>query len=562
MPVQRNPTASSPDPAAGASGALRAPSPSSPSGASGTARTSGNAGWPRRVASWLRALAVQNKLFTWALAAGAFLRLLTVLGYPGALWFAGDSYVYLGAALRPQPNLSKTTGYSFFLRALLPFHSLTLVTTVQHLMGLAVAVMIYALLRHYRVSKLWSTVAALPVLLDGYVIEDEHLIMAEALFTFLLMIAMLLILWRRQVSWWVALIAGLLVGYAVDVRTEGAIVLAVFPLFLLIRGWRSLRGWLAVVAMAVGCLAPVAAYANWFHQRTGHYNMTLSDGFYLWGRVSSFADCAVIKPTGAEAAVCPKESLSTRTPPGDFIWHATEIHSSAPGVKPVRVFSPVTAANNNLLTNFAIHAVEAQPFDYVKTVVKDVGLSFGFPRIAYPGSGTVSYYNFHLHYKASYLPPNLKNHEWIPGGTAYQDWLSYGHQAPGRVIEAFAVPILIYQRLVFTYGPLFAVILLMGLGGVLALRRPLKPMREFLKPRPFPLRWQVRGTPLLPWVTAVALLVFPIAIADFDYRYLLPVLPFACIAAGLAFAPQQRATPPKQPAPSGEHEATVPDSVA
>jgi len=562
MPVQRNPTASSPDPAAGASGALRAPSPSSPSGASGTARTSGNAGWPRRVASWLRALAVQNKLFTWALVAGAFLRLLTVLGYPGALWFAGDSYVYLGAALRPQPNLSKTTGYSFFLRALLPFHSLTLVTTVQHLMGLAVAVMIYALLRHYRVSKLWSTVAALPVLLDGYVIEDEHLIMAEALFTFLLMIAMLLILWRRQVSWWVALIAGLLVGYAVDVRTEGAIVLAVFPLFLLIRGWRSLRGWLAVVAMAVGCLAPVAAYANWFHQRTGHYNMTLSDGFYLWGRVSSFADCAVIKPTGAEAAVCPKESLSTRTPPGDFIWHATEIHSSAPGVKPVRVFSPVTAANNNLLTNFAIHAVEAQPFDYVKTVVKDVGLSFGFPRIAYPGSGTVSYYNFHLHYKASYLPPNLKNHEWIPGGTAYHDWLSYGHQAPGRVIEVFAVPILIYQRLVFTYGPLFAVILLMGLGGVLALRRPLKPMREFLKPRPFPLRWQVRGTPLLPWVTAVALLVFPIAIADFDYRYLLPVLPFACIAAGLAFAPPQRATPPKQPAPSGEHEATVPDSVA
>ncbi|HXC84782.1 MAG TPA: hypothetical protein VNV62_23285 [Trebonia sp.] len=560
--MQRNPTASSPDPAAGASGALRAPSPSSPSGASGTARTSGNAGWPRRVASWLRALAVQNKLFTWALVAGAFLRLLTVLGYPGALWFAGDSYVYLGAALRPQPNLSKTTGYSFFLRALLPFHSLTLVTTVQHLMGLAVAVMIYALLRHYRVSKLWSTVAALPVLLDGYVIEDEHLIMAEALFTFLLMIAMLLILWRRQVSWWVALIAGLLVGYAVDVRTEGAIVLAVFPLFLLIRGWRSLRGWLAVVAMAVGCLAPVAAYANWFHQRTGHYNMTLSDGFYLWGRVSSFADCAVIKPTGAEAAVCPKESLSTRTPPGDFIWHATEIHSSAPGVKPVRVFSPVTAANNNLLTNFAIHAVEAQPFDYVKTVVKDVGLSFGFPRIAYPGSGTVSYYNFHLHYKASYLPPNLKNHEWIPGGTAYHDWLSYGHQAPGRVIEVFAVPILIYQRLVFTYGPLFAVILLMGLGGVLALRRPLKPMREFLKPRPFPLRWQVRGTPLLPWVTAVALLVFPIAIADFDYRYLLPVLPFACIAAGLAFAPPQRATPPKQPAPSGEHEATVPDSVA
>src|SRR6201995_1642873 len=174
--------------------------------------------------------------FIVALGAGAGLRLVAMIGYPGALWFAGDSYVYLGAALRPQPNLSKSTGYSFFLRALLPFHSLTLVTVLQHLMGLAVAVMIYVLLRRNNVSKIWSTAATLPVLLDGYMIEDEHMIMAEALFTFLVMLAMLLILWRRDMRWWTALIAGLLVGYAVTVRTEGAIVLVIFPLFLLIRG--------------------------------------------------------------------------------------------------------------------------------------------------------------------------------------------------------------------------------------------------------------------------------------------------------------------------------------
>jgi len=35
---------------------------------------------------------------------------------------------YVGAALRPQPNLSKATGYSFFLRLLPPFHSFILVT--------------------------------------------------------------------------------------------------------------------------------------------------------------------------------------------------------------------------------------------------------------------------------------------------------------------------------------------------------------------------------------------------------------------------------------------------
>src|SRR3984885_7973257 len=108
---------------------------------------------PRQLLPRLRHLAGENRLFTGALVAGAVLRLLAILGYPGALWFAGDSYVYLGAALRPQPNLSKSTGYSFFLKLLLPFHSLTLVTTVQHLMGLAVAVLIYVLLRRNNVSK-------------------------------------------------------------------------------------------------------------------------------------------------------------------------------------------------------------------------------------------------------------------------------------------------------------------------------------------------------------------------------------------------------------------------
>ena len=91
--------------------------------------------------------------FIAALAAGAVLRLLAMLGYPGALWFAGDSYVYLGAALRLRPDLSKSTGYSLFLRAFEPFHSLTLITAVQHLMGLAVAVMLYVLLRRGGVSS-------------------------------------------------------------------------------------------------------------------------------------------------------------------------------------------------------------------------------------------------------------------------------------------------------------------------------------------------------------------------------------------------------------------------
>src|SRR5580704_18889532 len=189
-------------------------------------------------------LIARDPLFAGALAAGGGLRLLAMVAYPGALWFSGDSYVYVGAALRPRPDLSKTTGYSLFLRALLPFHSFTLVAGVQHLMGLAIAVMIYLLARRAGVPKLWATVATLPVLLDGFEIEDEHMVMAEALFTFLVMLAVLMILWRYRVPWLFALAAGLLVGYAVDVRSDGLPLLILLPVFLVYRavrqGWKKL----------------------------------------------------------------------------------------------------------------------------------------------------------------------------------------------------------------------------------------------------------------------------------------------------------------------------------
>jgi hypothetical protein len=115
------------------------------------------------------------------------------------------------------------------------------------------------------------------------------------------------------------------------------------------------------------------------------------------------------------------------------------------------------------------------------------------------------------------------------------------------VVKVFAIPIATYQRLVYTYGPLFGLIALVGLGGVLRIRR-----RRGHNPR---LIWSPRTGSMLPWITGIVLLVFPVAVADFDYRYLLPVLPFVSLAAGLAFAPARPApilepdrTPSAEPA--------------
>ena len=493
-------------------------------------------GWLGRLRALAARLMTQHRLLCIALGAGALVRVLVMVGYPGALWFAGDSYVYVGAALRLQPDLSKTTGYSLFLRVLEPLHSFVAVTAVQHLSGLAVGVMVYALARRAGVSERWSVAAALPVLLDGYEIEDEHLVMAEALFTLLIVAAALLILWWRRPAWPLALLAGVLVGYAVTVRSEGLPVLVLFPLAVALRDWRRWRQWLLAGLLAAGSLAPLAGYAVWFHQHNGTYGLTRSDGFYLWGRVSSFADCPVIKPPAYDLAICPAGTPSSRTPPGDFVWHAQNVRDLPGG--------PVTSANDTLLRDFAIRAVLAQPAGYAEAVAHGLWLSVRWPREEYPDPGTVSYYKFKL------TPQEIPaDHSWIAGGTAYSDAVAYGHATPSRVIVPVATVVVLYQHLVYTYGPLFGLMLILGLGGLLRVRtRELGTVpvagRSVPLLVPVSVSWCRRGS-MLPWVTAVALLVFPIATADFDYRYLLPILPFAGLAAALAFAPISPATDAK-----------------
>ena len=75
------------------------------------------------------------------------------------------------------------------------------------------------------------------------------------------------------------------------------------------------------------------------------------------------------------------------------------------------------------------------------------------------------------------------------------------------------------ERVFYLDGPLFGLILLTGLGGILGIRIRRRPLRLAR------LAGARRAGSALPWATAVVLLVFPIAVADFDYRYLLPVLP-------------------------------------
>jgi hypothetical protein len=462
-------------------------------------------------AIWAFRRYLRHAPFVLALAGGAALRWTAVLAYPHGLWFTGDSYFYVGYALRPAPAPSKTLGYSFVLRLLEPLHSLTAVVVVQHLMGLAVAVMAYAVLCRAGLPAWASALVTLPVLYDAYQIELEHLLMSETLFMFLIAGALTLLLWRvrdgRAPPWWTALAAGLLLGYAVLVRSAGAPLVPVVLVCLLL--WR--RGWRPALAFGAAAAVPLVAYALWFHAERGTYALTTSDGIYLWGRTAGFADCAKMRPPPDEAALClPPGAEERREAPGHLIWRGD--------IPPRLLMSPVvTPEANSTLRDFSIRAILAQPGDYLQAVGEGVGRAFSPRRYRYPNSTTERLYHFP---DRPQLFPSGVAYAAGPGapGTVLADAMRYGRTgAPSEVVQPYADRMIGYQERWFLPGPAIGAVFGLGAAAVAAARRR-------------------RREVLMVWGTAATLLLFPIASADFDYRYVVPAVPFACLAVGLGLS--------------------------
>ncbi|MEV5576322.1 phospholipid carrier-dependent glycosyltransferase [Spirillospora sp. NPDC052269] len=463
---------------------------------------------PRSASEW-RAFARRHALFLVALLGAAALRWTTLRAYPSGLWFTGDSYFYIGHALNPRPSPTRTTGYSMLLWLLRPAHSLFLIVFVQHVLGLAVAVMLYALLRRARLPGWGAVLASLPVLFDGYQIELEHLVMSETLFTFLLVSGMTVLLWRplgtdrARPSWKQALAAGALLSAATIVRSAGAPLVPLLPLGLLL--WRG--GWRPAVAFGTAAAVPLLSYAFWFQQVNGTFALTTSDGIFLWGRTANWASCTKIRPPADERDLClPRRVQARRIPPGRLDWIST--------IPPRRRWRFVAAPEaNKTLRDFAIGAVLAQPRAYVSDVLRGIGYTFENRRRPYPNDTTEMLYHFRDRPQIFPGGRGWSGH----GGTALGDILTYtDNGVPSRVNSPEAQRMMAYQNHVYLPGPALGAVF--AVGAVAVLRRG--------------------RTAFLALGTAATLLVFPIATADFDYRYVMPVLPFACLAAALAFAPR------------------------
>jgi hypothetical protein len=449
----------------------------------------------------IHALLREHRIFVLVLIPAIGLRLCAELGYQWQVWF-NDSFVYMSDVISFHPDTTRVSGYAVFLKILEPLHSYAVITILQHLMGLAVGVMVYALARHRFGARPWvASLAAVPVLYDAFQIELEHLILSDVPFLFLITLATTILLWDKKPSWQRGALVGLILGVADTVRSVALPMLAIFAVYMIIQR----ISWRAVIGTMAACIAPVLLYSSWFYIDYHQFAMTDSTGVFLYARVMTFADCAKMHVPTEELALCTTTPPAKRPIDQSYIWD---------NFTPLDRFPPTkfSIVPNQLAESFAIRAIEAQPLSYVHAVANDTFRVFEWKRTVFPNAQTYDEYLFP--YRPMHIPSWARGH--IAGYSS--DVAFYGRGNPEtHIVQPFAGVMRIYQRYIFLPGTLLGVILIVGLGGVV-------------------LAWRRIGGPtLLPWAISVALLVIPAATAEFDYRYVLPAVPFACLAVAMTF---------------------------
>lgn len=458
----------------------------------------------RRVPRDAAHLARRHGWFLAVLAAGTVLRALAMLGYRPALWFP-DTYTYVVTVFHPRPDLVRPAGYSLFLKLLEPLHSFGAVALVQHLLGLATGLLVYRAAR--RAPRWVATLAAAPVLLDAYQVELEHLLVSDTLFMFLVVLAVVLSTTRRTST---VVAIGLLLAAATLTRTVGQ------PLIVVLAAWFALRGRIRPAAVLVAAaLVPVIAYGAWFHATYQRVGIVGANGVFLYARTMSFADCSVMDPPPDLRVLCDPRPPEQRPPSQEYIWAKDAPLVRLPGI----TFSE---ENDDLAGRFAMRAITAQPLDYAASVLQELGRTFVWGRPVYPDAEIYAYYQFP---ETAPGPPGR-----YPAQVGAQYAQRYERGAIGTtVVEPYAGLLRAYQDVARLPGTVLLGVLLVPPVAA-AVRRKRRGTRRGTGRAGVPV-WPV------PWVTAIVLLVTPAAAAEFDYRYVLPAVPLACLAAALSVRP-------------------------
>jgi hypothetical protein len=463
---------------------------------------------PRQLAV---ALWRDHRLITVAAALSLLPRLLSMLAFRPAL-FTPDSFAYLAEGAHPNLSQWHPSGYPLFLWLLSPLHSLLVVTVLQHLIGVATAVGVYALLRHWGLPVWGATLAACPTLIDSRQVALESSILPDTGYALLLTAAVAVVLIRRApgpvrpVPAQCAAAGALLFGAAI-LRGNGAPEM--LALLAVLAAWRA--GLRAMAAAAIAFTLPLLAYMSLFAAKYGNFALTNSDGMFLWSRTMSFADCSVIRPPANLRILCPDRQPDPPRPAGP--WSVPAMLGSptpaaylwAPGAWWRKDAHPgFNAINNAQALHFALTAIRAQPAGYARTVASGVMLTF----LATDRTLNVRQLHFTPAPDVARLDRSQRRH-----------LAAYGHVGSDtHPVEPYAYFLYLYQEPVYFPGIVFGLVLAAGLAGAVR-------------------QWRRGGgPPAVPWAVAALGIVVPVAVHEYHYRYAITVIPAACLAAGLAFA--------------------------
>ena len=473
-------------------------------------------GWVLRLAE----LARRHWLLTVLLLAGAVLRGMAEVAYQPVLLYI-DSFRYLSDSGQFDPGGIDPIGYELLLLGpLLLVGNLWLVGVVQHLLGLGLAVALYALLRRFGVLRWIAALATAPVLLDAYQVQIEHNVMSDLLFQILLVAVVAVLTWRGAPRPRTALWAGLVLAAAVLVRVVGVTLVVPAAVFVLLAaglrprdGWR--QRWRATGALVGAFAALLGAYSLYHMAWMGTPGLTGDSGSAVFGRTAVVADCQHLDLTPTEQIACPDEPVAERAQIGiDYYIHfyyPPEAHGLTP--------DQFKAAQNSMAFKVLLH----QPADVFGGIAEDLLKGFAPTRTQSPGDVPLSRWQFQTEYP-------LFTPEWYLDGWAEV----YGIKP--SVDEDVAGALRAYQLGGgYTPGTVLGGFLVLGAASVVGVGRAR--------------RSGLRAVCLLPTALCSAVLLTAAAL-EFSWRYQLPGLVLLPLAAALGVT-----------AMTGWRDRSVPDPV-
>jgi hypothetical protein len=453
---------------------------------------------PQLLQDRVAALLSRHWLITLLAGAGLLLRLASGLAYRPALIYV-DTLKYLyGASPGADP-----LGYRAVLLAV---GSLSAVVLLQHLLGIAVAFLIYAVVLRRGGSRWLAALAAAPVLLDAYQVQMEQTIMPDVWFDAMIVAGLAVLLWRPTLTVPFAAGGGLILGTSATVRAVGELLIVPALVYVIV----AAGGWRRVIelggAMFLAFVLPILCYCSVSYINNAGF--VLAHNQSTAGRLAGAADCATLKLPADVRPLCPTPGEQARGP--DWLEHSR--------LSPLHTAPIPARANRTALINTLDSAVEhQQPGRVVAAIARDSVRLFALTRDPVESVTPISRWQFQDSYPV--YPPwvSLGRHQMIIVGVQKQAFTPFTYQrvGPAQVDKPVAALLRSYQLGGgYTPGPLLALFTLAGVAGsVLALLRRTRGTRA----------GQLAVACLLFTATAVAMLLVP-DVLEFSWRYQLPAV--------------------------------------